>query len=212
MLAGLALVGAEACGQHPGVHERTGAAQGVLALSASVERRSFDAETSTRSDGRAPDDEVDAPGPENGGGAVPLVGDGPLFACPVLGRGYYTSSFGAHRAGPPVHPHQGNDLFAPAGSPVVAPIDGYAVATPNGLGGRAVKVYGDDGYVYNAHLAGYGDLGPVRVGDVIGFVGTSGNAHGSAPHDHFEWHPANGPAVDPFPFLNEVCPRPDDEM
>lgn len=133
--------------------------------------------------------------------------DGPLFVCPVQGRGFYTSSFGAYRAGPPVHPHQGNDMFAPAGTPIVAPFEGWAVPVPNDLGGRAVRVYGPEGYVYNAHLSRYGHLGPVDLGEVVGYVGSTGNAAASSPHDHFEWHPANGAAVDPFPFLNEACPR-----
>lgn len=41
--------------------------------------------------------------------------------------------------------------------------------------------------------------------DVIGFVGTSGNAVGTAPHDHFEWHPAGGDAASPFGLLNQAC-------
>ena len=202
-LAGLAVLTAAACGQYAGVHEQPAsaglpAAVGVLARSAPVERQSFQTP-----DGATARDDSDRS--DRVSGQVKHEGDGPLFLCPVRGRGYYTSSFGSYRPGPPVHPHQGNDMFAPEGSPIVAPFDGYAVATPNRLGGRAVKVYGDDGYVYNAHLAAYGDLGPVRTGDVVGYVGASGNAHASGPHNHFEWHPGNGPAVDPFLLLNEVC-------
>jgi murein DD-endopeptidase MepM/ murein hydrolase activator NlpD len=40
---------------------------------------------------------------------------------------------------------------------------------------------------------------------VIGYVGNSGNAVNTPSHDHFEWHPENRAAVNPFPFLNEVC-------
>jgi murein DD-endopeptidase MepM/ murein hydrolase activator NlpD len=66
-------------------------------------------------------------------------------------------------------------------------------------------VYGEDGYAYNAHLQSFGALGDVEAGTVIGYVGNSGNAVNTPSHDHFEWHPENRAAVNPFPFLNEVC-------
>src|SRR6266508_5177407 len=135
---------------------------------------------------------------------VPLS-DGPLFVCPVQGEGSYSDDFGAPRYAGGYHPHQGNDIFANVGTPVVAPFDGSAVATPNYLGGLAVKVHGSQGYVYNAHLSAYGTLGDVRTGQVIGYVGNTGDASGGPPHDQFEWHPGNGPAVDPFPYLTEAC-------
>lgn len=45
----------------------------------------------------------------------------------------------------------------------------------------------------------------MTTGTIIGYVGNSGDAIESAAHDHFEWRPNNGPAVDPFPYLNAVC-------
>jgi murein DD-endopeptidase MepM/ murein hydrolase activator NlpD len=101
------------------------------------------------------------------------------------------------------HIHQGNDIYAAMGVPIVAPFDGTAVTATNHIGGLAVKVFGDFGYVYNAHLSAFGQLGTVQAGDVIGYVGATGNAGG--PHDHFEWHPGNGAAVDPHGFLLMVC-------
>ena len=149
----------------------------------------------------------------------------PLLICPVRGRGYYSDDFGAPRFAGGFHLHAGNDIFAARGTPVVAPFDGRAVATPNSLGGLAVSVYGSHGYVYNAHLLAYGTLGDVKAGTVIGFVGNTGDAMGGPFHDHFEWHPSpvpppplhvspygvsrvgasGSPAIDPFPFLQGVC-------
>ena len=125
--------------------------------------------------------------------------------CPVAGPHAVNNDFGVivRMPGVPVHVHQGNDITASAGTPIVAPFEGTAVVSPSVLGGLAVKVFGTAGYVYNAHLSSYGHLGHVDAGDVIGYVGSTGDASG--PHDHFEWHPANGPAVDPNPLLSVVC-------
>jgi murein DD-endopeptidase MepM/ murein hydrolase activator NlpD len=139
-----------------------------------------------------------------GGLELPVIG-GVLEVCPVGMPHAYSDDFGAPRWGGGFHPHQGNDIFAPEGTPIYAPFDGVAVKAENALGGQAVKVYGRLGYVYNAHLSAYGILGRVNVGTIIGYVGNTGNAINSAPHDHFEWHPGNGAAVDPFPYLNAVC-------
>jgi len=131
----------------------------------------------------------------------------PFAVCPVQGPHAISNSFGIwvqrseERGGD--HVHQGNDISAPTGTPIVAPFDGLAVASTNKMGGLAVKVFGDFGYVYNAHLSRYGQLGSVNKGDVVGYVGSTGNAGG--PHDHFEWHPGNGSAADPYPFLMQVC-------
>jgi murein DD-endopeptidase MepM/ murein hydrolase activator NlpD len=101
------------------------------------------------------------------------------------------------------HVHQGNDIMAPEGTPIFAPFDGTAVDTTNHIGGNAVSVYGEYGYVYNAHLSAFGRLGPVEAGDIVGYVGHTGDT--GANHDHFEWHPNEGPAVDPHEFLMLVC-------
>ncbi|HEX2069901.1 MAG TPA: M23 family metallopeptidase [Actinomycetota bacterium] len=134
-----------------------------------------------------------------------IRGDGPFYICPVQADGYYSNDFGAPRYTGGYHPHQGNDIFAGFGSPIVAPFDGRAVVATNRIGGLAVKVFGEEGYVYNAHLVAFGRLGDVEAGRVIGYVGNTGNADGTAPHNHFEWHPRNGRAVNPYPFLQEVC-------
>jgi murein DD-endopeptidase MepM/ murein hydrolase activator NlpD len=126
--------------------------------------------------------------------------------CPVRGAVEITNNFGyaiPHRPGVPAHMHQGDDMMAVSGQAIVAPFDGFAEAGHNWLGGNAVYVRGENGYVYNAHLSAYGKLGEVKAGDVIGYVGSTGDAGG--PHDHFEWHPGNGGAVDPYPYLMAVC-------
>ena len=131
----------------------------------------------------------------------------PFAVCPLGGPHAIADDFGIMVHHPPNqggdHIHQGNDIYAAMGTPILAPFDGTAVDARNHVGGQAVKVYGEFGYVYNAHLSAYGKLGPVQTGDVIGYVGMTGNAGG--PHDHFEWHPGNGAAVDPHGFLLLVC-------
>jgi murein DD-endopeptidase MepM/ murein hydrolase activator NlpD len=130
---------------------------------------------------------------------------GTLRTCPIDGPNTVANNFGVVVDLPdvPVHVHQGNDIMAATGTPIVAPFAGTAVATSSELGGLEVTVKGPQGYAYNAHLSTYGQLGDVRAGDVIGYVGSTGDA--TAPHDHFEWHPDNGPAVDPNPLLSVVC-------
>jgi Membrane proteins related to metalloendopeptidases len=125
--------------------------------------------------------------------------------CPVDGPNELANNFGilVQLPGVPVHIHQGDDISAAYGTPIVAPFDGVAVATRSTLAGLSVEVFGPLGHVFNAHLSSYGALGNVRAGAVIGYVGATGDATG--PHDHFEWHPGNGPAVDPQPYLESVC-------
>jgi murein DD-endopeptidase MepM/ murein hydrolase activator NlpD len=144
----------------------------------------------------------------------------PFSACPVAQPRAYGDTFGAPRYAGGYHPHAGVDILAPRGTPIYAPFAGTASADPNGLGGNAVIVSGSEGWVYNAHLDSYGHLGGVSAGTVIGYVGDTGDARGGPTHDHFEWHPnaipANpyrsaygytviGDAVDPYPYLNQVC-------
>jgi hypothetical protein len=130
---------------------------------------------------------------------------GTFRACPVHGPTTLADNFGkmVRLPGVPVHRHEGDDIGAAAETPIVAPFDGFAFPTSSKLGGLEVTVRGSLGYVYNAHLASYAALGDVHAGEVIGYVGITGDATG--PHDHLEWHPDDGVAVDPNPLLLLVC-------
>jgi len=99
--------------------------------------------------------------------------------------------------------HMGSDIEAPTWTPIRAPFDGYASGSSSPLGGYQAYVRGDRGYVFNAHLIAYGDLGWVTAGTIIGYVGATGDS--TASHDHFEWHPWDGGAVDPYSLLSLVC-------
>ena len=144
--------------------------------------------------------------------------DGVFRYCPVDQPRAVYDGFGAPRYAGGYHPHAGNDIIAPQGTPIRATFDGYAQAGLNTLGGYSVDVYGDLGYTYNAHLMQPGVTGQVSAGQIIGYVGETGDT--STPHDHFEWHPkvipsdwpqspygysVIGSAVNPFPLLSQVC-------
>jgi len=132
----------------------------------------------------------------------------PFRLCPMGGPYAIADNFGAPRHEPDggFHLHQGNDIMAAKGTPILAPFDGVASVSHSSLGGLGVYVHGEFGYVYNAHLSRLGTLGPVEAGDVVGYVGSTG--HSSGPHNHFEWHPENGDAIDPYEYLLQVCTVP----
>jgi murein DD-endopeptidase MepM/ murein hydrolase activator NlpD len=125
--------------------------------------------------------------------------------CPVDAPHYIHNDFGeiVHVEGVEPHVHMGSDIEAPSWTPIRAPFDGYASSSSSPLGGYQVYVRGDRGYVFNAHLIAYGDLGWVGAGTVIGYVGATGDS--TASHDHLEWHPWNGGAVDPYYLLSLAC-------
>ncbi len=113
------------------------------------------------------------------------------------------SGFGAQRDSGR-RSHDGIDIFAPRGTPVVAVTDGIAHTGTNGLGGNVVWLH--DGVIgatryYYAHLDRWAIDGRVRVreGDVLGYVGNTGNARTASPHLHFGVY--DDGAIDPAPFL-----------
>jgi murein DD-endopeptidase MepM/ murein hydrolase activator NlpD len=126
-----------------------------------------------------------------------------IQTCPVQGPNSFVDSFGWPRPGGRVH--EGIDLIAPYGTPIVAVQPGTAVRTASTLGGQAVIVFGPGGdWTYYAHLSSYGATGRVGVGTMIGRVGSTGDA-GTVNHLHFEYHPGGGAAVDPYLALRAVC-------
>ncbi|MEX0985455.1 MAG: peptidoglycan DD-metalloendopeptidase family protein [Actinomycetota bacterium] len=143
------------------------------------------------------------PPPSSGGGEGDGI-PGPLEVCPVAGPHAYADTFGQIHVHPGwTHAHQGNDISAPYGTPIVAPFPGTAVADTDDTAGNYVTVTGAGGFVQMLHMSRFGTTGRVATGDVVGYVGDTGLAEG--PHTHFEWHPGGGSAADPYPQLNEVC-------
>lgn len=114
---------------------------------------------------------------------------------PVGGMANYSHDWWYPRFVPEFHLHEGTDIFAAEGTPVRAPADGTLRQTAGAVGGMSVYVTAADGtYYYMAHLAGFApgqQTGQrVKTGEVVGYVGSSGNAQGGPPHVHFELHPA----------------------
>ncbi|MFN8122528.1 MAG: peptidoglycan DD-metalloendopeptidase family protein [Thermoleophilia bacterium] len=134
-----------------------------------------------------------------------------LRTFPVLGKYTYSDDFGAPR-----HQgrHEGNDIMADRGTPIVAVADGTIkrlTRTETGLGGIYVWLKDTAGNeYYYAHMdtiaAGLDADSAVRAGQVIGTVGNTGDARYGACHLHFEIHPGGGGAVDPFNDLSAVDP------
>ncbi len=128
---------------------------------------------------------------------------------PVGGEATYSHDWWFPRFGPGWRLHEGTDIFAAIGTPVRAPVEGTIRISNGGLGGLAVYVTASDStYFYLAHLSG---LAPglaegsmVATGDLVGYVGDSGNARGGLPHLHFEVHPRGGGPVDPKPVLDRL--------
>jgi hypothetical protein len=127
---------------------------------------------------------------------------------PVGGYATYTHDWWFPRFGPAWRLHEGTDIFAAAGTPVRSPTEGTVRLVTGGLGGITVYVVEPNGtYYYLAHLAGRApglvEGASVTTGQVVGFVGTSGNAQGTPPHLHFEVHPNGGGPIDPKPVLDQ---------
>lgn len=136
---------------------------------------------------------------------------------PVVGSSTYSNDWGAPRVG---HTHIGNDIFGIKGQPLVATVDGTIrhVAYPEPSYGWYLSLTDADGYQYNylhinndtpgtddgkggavnAYAFGSSSGWPVRAGQVIGYMGDSGNAEHTRPHLHFEIEDPEGNPFNPF--------------
>jgi hypothetical protein len=150
---------------------------------------------------------------------------GKRLVFPVIGPVQYTDDFGAPRPG---GPHQGNDIMAPKRSLAVAVEDGTIKFGHNSAhAGCYLYLYGKGSKTYYLYIHLNNDLtkgndnrgkcGPgvsyakglkdgqkVKAGELIGYVGDSGDANGVASHLHFEVHPGGGGAVSPYPYLTRA--------
>lgn len=131
----------------------------------------------------------------------------PVYRFPVAGAKNTSiqSFWGANREGGR-RSHEGIDIFASRGTPVVAVTDGYITRTGDrGLGGKQVWLRDQkrNQSLYYAHLDSIAVEGrrTVKVGDTIGFVGNTGNARTTPPHLHFGIYKGYRGAIDPLHFV-----------
>jgi murein DD-endopeptidase MepM/ murein hydrolase activator NlpD len=155
-------------------------------------------------------------------GAPPVLGQVPNvtpkltaggYVFPVYGPSSFTDTFGAFRGDVSGGWHHGDDIFAPLGAPILAVANGTVFSVGwNQVGGWRLWLRDQQGNeFYYAHLSAYSPLAVngalVHAGDVLGFVGNTGDAQGTPYHLHFEIHPVGllglgyDGAVDPTSYL-----------
>jgi murein DD-endopeptidase MepM/ murein hydrolase activator NlpD len=130
------------------------------------------------------------------------------FTFPIFGQASVADNYGAVRAAPIVT-HQGDDIFAAFGSPVVAVADGrLSLVGTLPISGNRLWLTDDrgDAFFY-AHLSAFSPAAVpgarVKQGTILGYVGNTGDAETTPPHLHFEVHPGGEPkpSVNPYPVL-----------
>lgn len=128
---------------------------------------------------------------------------------PVSGKSNIGSYWGDERDGGQRR-HEGIDIFAAKGTPVVAVADGYVIeVTEDGIGGKSVTIQSNDydWRTYYAHLdeqkVSKGQL--VKKGQLVGTVGNTGNAKTTPAHLHFGMYEGST-AMDPLPYV-KTSPR-----
>jgi murein DD-endopeptidase MepM/ murein hydrolase activator NlpD len=129
------------------------------------------------------------------------------YAFPVAGKHTFSDTYGAARSDVPAH--VGADIFASFGTPIVAVADGriYRVGTLK-ISGNRLWLRDRKGFRYfYAHLSDFAAAAyngaEVHAGEVIGFVGNTGDAEPTPPHLHFEVHMPDGAVVNPTPFAQK---------
>jgi murein DD-endopeptidase MepM/ murein hydrolase activator NlpD len=132
------------------------------------------------------------------------------FVFPVDGPHSYIDTFGAPRSGG--RTHKGCDIMSPKGTPAVACVSGTILRTnptDSGLGGISVTLRGKNGnnYFY-AHFDGIASGihagASVKAGQILGWVGDTGDAAPGAYHLHFEIRPGGGASVNPYATLRNA--------
>ena len=145
----------------------------------------------------APAAPAPAPAPPSTGGK----------ACPQDNPRSFTDTWGAPRSGG--RTHQGTDIFGTRGGNVFAIVDGTVEWLTTGeTSGLFLSLRGDDGNTYwYMHLQDFvaSEGQRVSAGELIAHNGDTGNAQGTTPHIHFEYHPGGGGAINPYPLLAEIC-------
>lgn len=125
------------------------------------------------------------------------------WVCPVPGRTKFRDSWHELRSGNRLH--EGVDLVGFRNDPIVAPVDGVVSHRWDTIGGWSFDLVTPSGdYYFGTHMSGLGQSGEVEAGDVIGFLGDTGNAQGV--HLHFEYHPGGREnSVNPYPIVDAHC-------
>jgi murein DD-endopeptidase MepM/ murein hydrolase activator NlpD len=128
--------------------------------------------------------------------------DQPTIDCPIPSQSDFIDSWGDPRSGG--RRHQGVDMIATRGTPIAAAESGFAEFKNSSAGGKAIWLTTDEGdKFYYAHLDDWeGDSRDVDAGEIVGYVGSSGNAQGN--HLHFELH-LDGTPTNPFPAVSDAC-------
>lgn len=188
--------------KHPLLRRRTAVLLGLVATATIAAPLTAVAEPRT---GHAPLEQA-SPAP---GANDDITDDAALLdACPVDGPATFEDSWGWARSGG--RSHQGVDLIAGRGTPIVAVRDGAAEFKNSSLGGRAVWLTSANGdKFYYAHLDDWnGESRDVQAGELIGWVGSTGNARGA--HLHFETQPG-GVVENPYWHTLDAClPSPEE--